>query len=248
MIRAFLRLLLAAALLLEACASRMQPWLHEPLPNGQSFDWDLRAFHSNFLWVPVSDSLDIALLRNRCGVPAGHGMLGCYAEEDSSVHAQWQIAEASIASVMPLPRGEWIFGPGSAGARVHGVAAGRTLLIVHLPQGSFADTIRVVPAFDILRLEPRDSAYVAGDTTWFRVMGLDNARRQVASLPWPFSFGTQVGRPREDGAIPIVFEDIEVTHYSLPMMNVVATIGSKADTLHFRVLPRPAFTVGSRHK
>ena len=79
--------------------------------------------------------------------------------------------------------------------------------IVRAPARSpaaFADTIRVLPPFDRLRIEPRDSTYVAGDTIWFRVMGLDKAGRVAAALPWPLC-GRQVGPAAGGGAVPIVW-------------------------------------------
>ena len=211
-----------------------EPFVTEALPDDQSYVWGLRAWHAEELWVPVGDSLDLALLRDRCGVPAGHGQKGCYAEEDSTVRPQWRIADRRHATLQPLIRGSWCFGPASAGARVHGRSPGVTVVTVRLPQGILADTIRILPRFDRLRIEPRESSYVTGDTVWFRVMGLDSAGRQVTSLPWPL-WGRQVGAPR-NGAVPIVFD--HVTHPSLPIPAIVVWIGTKADTLRFRVLPR----------
>ena len=47
-----------------------ESYIAETLPNEQSYIWGLRAWHADELWVPVGDSLDLALLRDRCGVPA----------------------------------------------------------------------------------------------------------------------------------------------------------------------------------
>jgi hypothetical protein len=227
----------ACVLIGSACTRAVyESFVTETLPEDQSYVWGLRAWHADELWVPVGDSLDLALLRDRCGVPAGHGLTGCYAEEDSTVRPQWRIADRHHATLQPLGRGTWRFGPASAGARVHGRSAGVTVVTVRLPQGVLTDTIRVLPRFDRLRIEPRESSYVTGDTIWFRVMGLDSAGRQVTSLPWPL-WGRQVGSPLH-GAVPIVFDD--VTHPSLPTPAIVVWIGTKADTLRFRVLPRKA--------
>jgi hypothetical protein len=225
---------MAGLLVGSACTrAAYESYIAETLPHTQSYVWGLRAWHADEWWVPVGDSLDLALLRDRCGVPAGHGMTGCYAEEDSTIRPQWRIADGDHATIRPLRRGGWRFGPASAGARVYGRSPGTTVVTVRLPQGVLADTIHVLPAFDRLHLEPRESAYVAGDTIWFRVMGLDDAGRKVASLPWPL-WGRQVGSPVQ-GAVPIVFD--HVTHASLPTPHIVVWIGTKADTLRFRVLP-----------
>ena len=225
------------AILAPACARRAyETGIEVPISNGQWYLWNLRAWYTNDLWVPVDDSLDIVLLRDRCGVPAGHGQKGCYAAEDSSVSPHWKITEERFASIRALPRGSWYFGPGSAGARVYGRVPGITTVVVHLAQGTFADTIQVLPRFDRLRIEPRDSEYVAGDTVWFRVMGMDSAGREVTTLPWPYSFGRQVGAPSTSGAIPIVFDYPD--HPGLAMLNLWIHLGSKADTLRFRILPK----------
>jgi hypothetical protein len=225
------------AVVVSACVpAAHESYVAEALPNNQSYVWGLRAWHADELWVPVGDSLDLALLRDRCGVPARHGMTGCYAEEDSTVRPGWRIADPNLVTIRPLVRGSWRFGPASAGARVYGRSLGVTVVEVRLPQGSFADTIWILPRFDKLHIEPRESTYVAGDTIWFRVAGLDSLGREVAKLPWPL-WGRQVG-PAQRGAVPIVFD--EVTHPSLPTPTIVVWIGSKVDTLHFRVLPRSA--------
>ena len=229
--------LAACTLLGVSCAQpAYEFFISEPLPNDQSYVWGVRAWHADELWVPVGDSLDLALLRDRCGVPVGHGLKGCYSEEDSTVRPRWHVADQRIATIHALPRGSWLFGPASAGARVHGKSPGVTVVTVGLPQGTITDTILVLPGFDLLRIEPRESTYVAGDTIWFRVMGLDSAGRVVAALPWPL-WGRQVGPPADGGAVPIIFEN--VTHPSLPTPTIDVWIGSKVDTLRFRILARP---------
>ena len=80
--------LAAWSLLGSACArAAYELVVAEPLPNDQSYVWEVRAWHADELWVPVGDSLDLALLRDRCGVPAGHGLKGCYAEVRESAAA-----------------------------------------------------------------------------------------------------------------------------------------------------------------
>ena len=228
-----------SAILATACARRAyETGIAVPIGDGQNYLWNLRAWYTNDLWVPADDSLDLVLLRDRCGVPAGHGQKGCFPAEDSTVSPRWKITDDRIASIRALPRGSWLFGPGSAGARVYGRAPGITTVVVGLAQGTFADTIQVLPKFDRLRIEPRDSEYVAGDTIGFRIMGMDSAGRVVATLPWPYSFGRQVGAPSTAGAIPIVFDHPD--HAGLAMPNLWIHLGSKADTLHFRILPKPA--------
>jgi hypothetical protein len=238
--RPFLRSgFIAPTLLAVACVARVEELgLEEPLTKELSYVWSVRAWHTGELWVPSGDSLDLALLRDRCGVPVGAGLKGCFAEEDSTVRPRWSVADRRRASIQPLPRGSWHFGPASAGARVYGRSPGLTLVTVRLPQGAFADTIRTVPSFDRLRIEPRDSTYVAGDTIRFRVLGLDTAGRVVTRLPWPFTWGRQVGPASADGAIPIVLD--YVTHPSAPTPTIAIQIGSKIDTLRFRVLARDA--------
>lgn len=229
--------LAATCLLTVACAPRVEELgLEEPLTGDLSYVWSVRAWHADELWIPAGDSLDLALLRDRCGVPVGHGMRGCFAEEDSTVQPRWSTTDHHVATIRTLARGAWRFGPASAGARVYGRREGVTRVTVRMPQGAFADTIRVLPAFVRLRIEPRDSTFVAGDTVWFRVMGLDAAGRTITSLPWPLSDGRIVGPPAPDGSFPIVFE--HVTHPSVPTPTIIAHIGSKADTLRYRVVPR----------
>lgn len=231
--------LAVAALLSVACGQTIQDFgLEEPLPDGLSHVWQVRAWHADDLWVPAGDSLDLVLLRDRCGVPVGAGQKGCYSDQDSSARARWAIAQPRLARIRPLPRGSWEFGPGSAGARIYGRNPGTTLVRVRLPQGTFQDTVYVVPSFQRLRIEPRDSAYVAGDTVWFRVLGLDATGRTATALRWPLSFGRQVGPAAADGAVPIVFD--HVTHPSVATPVIVIHIGSKADTLRFRVIAPPA--------
>lgn len=220
------------------CAPRVEELgLELPLTGDLSYVWSIRAWHADELWVPVGDSLDLALLRDRCGVPVGHGLKGCFAEEDSTVRPRWSSTKDNLVTIRPLTRGSWRFGPASAGARVYGHRQGVAPVVIRLPQGAFADTIRVVPGFARLRIEPRDSTYVAGDTVWFRVSGLDPAGRTIARLPWPLSDGRQAGPPAPDGAIPIVFETI--THPSVPTPTIVVHIGSKTDTLRYRVVAGP---------
>lgn len=232
-----MRALPGVCLLLAACAGRqvqtVQSWIEEPLPDSQSFVWGLRAWHAHQLWIPAGDSLDIALLRDFCVRQAGHYGGGCWSREDSTVRAQWRIADTARATIQPLARGSWRFGPASSGARVYGRSPGLTAITVRLPQGLITDTILVLPRFDRVRIEPRDSAYHAGDTVWFRVMGLDAAGRQVAELPWPL-WGRQVGAAR-NGAVPIVFE--HVTHSNVATTDIHVWFGTKADTLRFRTLP-----------
>jgi hypothetical protein len=231
--------LFALALSIMGCWSRAREFaLTEPLPDSLSYVWTVRAWHAEEMWVPAGDSLDLVLLRARCGIPAGHGRKGCYAAEDSTAHPRWTLEDRSVAAIRPLPRGSWIFGPGSAGARLYGKTPGATRLTVLLPQGAFTDSIRVLPPFDRLRIEPRDSVFFVGDTIRFRIMGLDSAGRVITWLPWPFSFGQQVGPRDSSGAIPIVFEGAD--HPTIPVRDFVVTMGSKADTLRFRFGARDA--------
>ena len=235
-----LRVILIAFLVASGatCAAPLQQFGSEvPLSEGQSYVWQVRPWHSHQLWVPADDSVDVALLRDRCGVPAGHGLKGCYSEEDFTVAVSWKTKNSSIAEAVPIPRVGWRFGPSSGNARVRGLRPGVTLLIVAVPQGAFYDTITVLPAFDRLRIEPRDSVYFAGDTIWFRVQGLDRMGNQVVALPWPFSFGREVG-PAKAGAIPIVFDYVQPGVVPTNAMDI--TIGSKSDTMRFRVARRPS--------
>lgn len=203
------------------------------LPDSEAYVWHIRAYHSDFEWVGVGDSLDLVLLRDRCGVPVGHGMRGCYSEEDSSVVADWSV-HSKIADVRSLPRGRWIFGPGSAGARLFGRSLGTAVVTARVPAGLVSVPVRVVAGFDRLRVEPRDSVFFVGDTIWFQVEGLDRSGAVVAHLPWPLTFGQQVAKARADGAIPIVFET--PTGEGGPLGPTVFNVGSKADTLTFRLV------------
>lgn len=231
------RLLLGGALL-GGCGSPQHDWaVVEPLADGQDYVWHLRAEHAGELWIPVGDSLQVVLLRDRCGIPVGHGMRGCRLEPGTTARVRWTSADRSAISVRALPAGNWLFGRALAGARLYGHREGQAILIAHLPQGTLAETVTVLPRFERLRIEPRDSTYVVGDTTWFRTLGVGRDGRVVATLPLPLSIGTVVGEPRADGAIPIRFD--YPTHESVPTRDMEFVIGSKRDTLRFRVLARP---------
>lgn len=225
-----------AGIVLGCAHSSALPWIEQPLSPGRSYIWDVRAYHSGNLWVPANDSLDVVLLRVLCQPPrpGDHGMGGCSHNEDSSLTVRWDVPDSRGASVVPLARGAWIFGSGSAGARVYGHAPGRVLLLVRLPQGVIVDTVLVLPAFDRVRIEPRDTVITVGDTTWIRVSGLRNDGTHIA-LPWPL-WGTQVGPPRADGAIPIVFEHAHQP--SVPTAYATIVYGSKRDSVLHRYVKR----------
>jgi hypothetical protein len=179
---------MASASALLGCAPRRSGPSPEALPVGQRFVWQARAEHTHAMWLLVGDSLDVVLLRDRCGVPVGHGMTGCYDASTVRVEADWQLSPSTVARARPLPEGRWRFGRGSAGARLYGKRAGTAELRVSVSGAHVATSVVTVfeaPGAVAVRLEPRHESVAPGDTVRIRLTARDADDRVVAILPLP---------------------------------------------------------------
>jgi len=141
--RYFVLVTLAAATL-TACAHRYPVGIEEPVADSASYVWSIRAYHTGDLWLRVGDSLDVVLLRDVC-IPR---LNGCWPRQDSTVRVRWDLVGGNGATVTPLPRGEWTFAPGSAGARLRGAVAGTVLLRARLRHKDMAETVFVASRDD----------------------------------------------------------------------------------------------------
>ena len=94
-----------------SCVRRVAPAQPEPPTLGpeEHYAWSIRASHSDELLLPAGDSVDIVLLRDRCGADAGHGLKGCWDASTIDVTPKWQVGGRGVARVRPLPEGSWIF-------------------------------------------------------------------------------------------------------------------------------------------
>ena len=173
----------------------------------ESYRWSIRASHADELRLVVGDSVDVVLLRDRCGADAGHGQKGCWGASTVQVAPKWDVSARGVARVRPLPTGSWRFGPGTAGARIYAVGSGAASVVATLPEGqTVSDSLWVVAAPGAVRilLEPKPTSIVAGDTVRFRVTARDAANRIVAVLLLPRSWNV-VGPPDSLGYTPVAF-------------------------------------------
>src|SRR5580765_5654236 len=89
-----------------------QPVRGSPLGPGETYVWSIRASHSDELLLAVGDSVDVVLLRDRCGADAGHGQKGCWDASTIRITPDWKVsARGSIARVRALPKGSWDLDP-----------------------------------------------------------------------------------------------------------------------------------------
>jgi hypothetical protein len=138
-----------------------------------------------------------------------------------------------VARIRPLRVGAWIFGPGTAGARIIGLRSGATIVSATLPSGETAsDSVWVVSAPGAVRilLEPKPRELVAGDTVRFRVTARDAVDRVVAVLRLPLSWNV-VGPPDSLGYAPVAFYPWETERMLVPRL------GRLTDTLQLHLLP-----------
>jgi hypothetical protein len=223
-------------LILAGCARRPSAAnsASESLPVGQTYAWQIRAEHTDEILVAIGDSLDVVLLRDRCGVPAGHGQTGCYDASSVRVAPEWIFDDPGLSEVRALPEGRWYFGPGAAGARVYGRRPGTTTLGAVVANQRLASAwIRVVSAPGAVRvvLEPKPRVIAAGDTLRFRITARDSAGLIVATLPLPAGWNV-VGQPDSLGFTPVAFYPWETGG------RLVARLGRLTDTLELHFQPR----------
>jgi hypothetical protein len=200
------------------------------LAAGESYVWTVRAAHTDEILLAAGDSLDVVLLRDRCGVPVGHGMRGCVPANPADVRARWAVPPGDPAAVRPLPAGRWYFGAGAAGARIYGRRAGRTVVRAYVAGHVAEDSVFVIAAPGAVRvvLEPRPATITPGDTIRFRATARDAAGRIVATLPLPAGWNV-VGAPDSLGFAPVAFHPWESSG------RLVVRLGRLADSLdlHF---------------
>jgi hypothetical protein len=112
---------------------------------GESYRWSIRASHANRLVVAVGDSVDVVLLRHRCGADAGHGQKGCWDASTVRVAPRWEVPAGKVAQARALPTGSWRFGAGTAGARIHALRPGAATVVAILPDGrTVSDSLWVI--------------------------------------------------------------------------------------------------------
>jgi hypothetical protein len=202
------------------------------LEPGESYDWMIRTEHASANLLAVGDSVDIVLLRLRC---KGYA---CWGANTVRVAPRWQIESSQIASVRPLAQGRWMFGLGTAGARILALQPGSTVVSATLPTGQVAsDSVRVIAAPGAVRvvLEPKPLQIVAGDTVRFRVTARDAADRIVAILRLPPGLNV-VGPTDSLGFTPVAFSQWE--HLWKTGGKIVPRLGRFTDTLELHFIPR----------
>jgi hypothetical protein len=193
----------------------------------EAYFWNIRASHADEILIAVGDSLDIVLLRARCGADAGHGQKGCWDASTVTVRPQWMVEPRGVARVRALRHGEWRFGRGAAGARLYGLSPGLAVIIATIDGGETAlDSLRVISAPGAVRvvLESMPRVVVAGDTVRFRLTARDSRNRTVAVLTLPLGWNV-VGPPDDKGYTPVAF------HPWGPGGWLVARLGRMTDSL-----------------
>ena len=234
--RSLNRTSLAILLAVISCVGRIAPAQPESPTLGpeERYVWSIRASHADELLLPVGDSVDVVLLRDRCGADAGHGLKGCWDASTVDVAPRWQVAASGVARVRPLPEGSWIFGRGTAGARLYALRPGTAVVTATLPGGEVvSDSLQVISAPGAVRilLEPKPATIVAGDTVRFRVTARDAADRIVAVLPLPLGWNV-LGLPDSEGYAPVAFYPWETGGKLVPRL------GRLTDTLELHFVAR----------
>jgi hypothetical protein len=192
----------------------------------EAYFWNIRASHADEILITVGDSLDIVLLRDRCGAYAGHGQKGCWDASTVIVKPEWKVEPRGIASVRALPHGEWRFGRGSAGARLYGLRPGLAAITATIDGETALDSIRVISAPGAVRifLESKPRVLIAGDTVRIRLTARDLRNRTVAVLSLPLGWNV-VGAPDKNGYTPVAFHSWELGGW------LVARLGQMTDSL-----------------
>jgi hypothetical protein len=123
---------LIVAILCTASTLAAQPKRGSPLGPEERYTWSIRASHTDDILLAVGDSLDVVLLRDRCGADAGQGQKGCWDASTIQVKPKWTVSKSGVARVHALATGSWLFGPGTAGARIYGVGPGAATVVASL--------------------------------------------------------------------------------------------------------------------
>ncbi|MFL5617180.1 MAG: hypothetical protein ACJ79A_02155 [Gemmatimonadaceae bacterium] len=223
----FRTLLVWLALLCDAFSLSAQPGSKDP-GSKETYAWMIRTEHATANLLAVGDSVDIVLLRLRCN---GYG---CWRANTVSVVPRWLIGAPEVARARPLAKGSWMFGPGTAGARIVALRPGRTVVTATLPTGeTTSDSIWVISAPGAVRVlvEPKPPEIVAGDTVRFRLTVRDTADRIVAILRLPPGLNV-VGPPDSLGFTPVAFSPYETRG------KLIARLNRLTDTLEFHFVAR----------
>ena len=234
--RPLYRISLAILLSVISCVGRTAPAQRTSPTLGpeERYVWSIRASHADELLLAVGDSVDVVLLRDRCGGDAGHGMKGCWDASTVDVAPRWRVAGSGVARVRPLPEGSWIFGRGAAGARLYALRPGAAFVTATLPGGEVvSDSLQVISAPGAVRilLEPKPATIVAGDTVRFRVTARDVGDRIVAVLQLPLGWNI-VGPQDSEGYAPVAFYAWETGGKLVPRL------GRLTDTLELHFVTR----------
>jgi hypothetical protein len=197
-------------------------------PERPNFSWGIRAEHTDAILLAVGDSLDLVLLRYRCGLPVGRGMKGCFAASTIRVPARWTLDDPGLADARPLPSGHWRFGAGTAGARLYAKAPGTTK--VNALEGErwlVNASVQIIsaPGAVRVRLESTSDTIALGDTIRVRVTARDARDRIVAVLPFPEGYTNNRGPTDSLGFTPMVFKIWG------PGWRIAARLGRMTDTL-----------------
>jgi len=229
------RLMCLGAFLCIGSSVLAQPVRGSALGPGESYVWSIRASHSDELLIAAGDSVDVVLLRDRCGADAGHGLKGCW--DASTVHAapQWTVSAGRVARVRALATGAWRFGPGTAGARIYAMRPGVATVAARLPDGQrISDSVWVIAAPGAVRilLEPKPTSIVPGDTVHLRLTARDAANHVVATVPLSHSWDL-VGPPDSAGYSAVTFPA------GMGDSWFVARLGGLTDSLWLHFAPRP---------
>jgi hypothetical protein len=224
-----------ATLVSSTALASAQPVRGSPLGSEELYSWSIRASHTDELLLATGDSVDIVLLRYRCGADAGHGSKGCWDANTVQVMPRWAVSRSDVAQVRSLPSGAWRFGPGAAGARVYARRPGAAIVTARLQDGQrVSDSVWVIAASGAVRilLEPKPSSIVSGDTVRFRVTARDAANRIVAVVPLSHGWNL-VGPPDSAGFTPVAFVAGQTGGV------LVARLGRLTDSLPLHFMPRP---------
>jgi hypothetical protein len=192
----------------------------------EAYFWNIRASHADEILIAVGDSLEIVLLRDRCGADAGHGQKGCWDASTVTVRPEWKIEPRGIARVRTLPQGKWRFGRGTAGARLYGLRPGLAAIIATIDGETALDSIRVISAPGAVRvvLESKPRVLIAGDTVLIRLTARDSKNRTVAVMSLPLGWNV-VGSADAKGYTPVAFGSWEPGGWR------VARLGRMTDSL-----------------
>ena len=198
------------------------------------FHWEVRAEHTDEVLIAAGDSLDVVLLRWRCIFSMRYEESGCFGANTTTVKARWTLDDTLLARARSLTTGNWRPGPAPAGGRVYALRPGTTKINALQGEVWLANaSVRIIsaPGAVRVRLEPKPSTIVAGDTVRFRVTARDFQDRIVAIVPFPAGYNI-VGPPDSLGFTPVAFRPWETGG------RMVVRLGRMADSLELNFQKR----------